>query len=81
MMVASVLGLVFLINQITTKQNIPDIEEVSKMQYDLALEEIGFGRYEIARQRLIYIQQLNPKFDVDDILDEVENELKITPNP
>ncbi len=54
----------------------------AKTQYDLGLEDIQAGRYELARQRFQYVIQLDPGYPgAIDRLAEVELELRTTATP
>ena len=51
-------------------------------QYELAIQDINDGRYEIAKQRLEYILYHEPNYsDAKEKLSEVEKILKLTPTP
>jgi len=51
-------------------------------QYEMAIQDINAGRYDIAKQRLEYVLRFAPEYsDAKEKLLEVEKLLQLTPTP
>ena len=58
------------------------VAQQAQQQYELALQDIAEGRYEVAQQRLEYVIQLNPNYPgVTEKLAEVLLEIRTTATP